>query len=238
MCTLSTFLSRESAVFSTHRRDAKPPQRRFRRRATPNRPGLLAHGGGWARGAAARCVACARGPDGSHWDLDPLDPSAGSGHRAPRMWRLTSVRLVRDTSVDHSRARAAQACLCSQMAVQLISLVNCPTTMTRNPRPCRRKIHAMPESHACLVLLCLGWSTTLCGDGSRWKRLCMNWPWTATTVLLSAAPDMSPSRASRTAWNAVTATALAVRGNAGYSFTLTSNTQPHSTTASMQMHLP
>jgi len=50
------------------------------------------------------------------------------------------VRLVRDTSVDHSRARAAQACLCSQMAVQLISLVNCPTTLTRNPRPCRRTI--------------------------------------------------------------------------------------------------
>ena len=157
------------------------------------RPGLLAHGGGWA-------------------------------HCSWLTWL--------------ARARAAQACLCSQMAVQLISLVNCPTTLTRNPRPCRRTIHAIPESQGCLVLLCLGWSTTLCGDGSRWKRLCMNLPCTATTVLLSAAPDMSPSRASRTAWNAVTATALAVRGNAGYSFTLTSNTQPHSTTASMQMHLP
>ena len=30
-----------------------------------NRPGLLAHGGGWARGAAARCVACARAQMGS-----------------------------------------------------------------------------------------------------------------------------------------------------------------------------
>ena len=86
-------------------------------------------------------------------------PHRGRGGRAHGgVWAggLTGVRLVRDTSVDHSRARAAQACLCSQMAVQLISLVNCPTTLTRNPRACRKTIHAIPESQGCLVLLCLG----------------------------------------------------------------------------------
>ena len=91
-----------------------------------NRPGLLAYGGGWARGAAARCVACARGPAGSHWALDPLDPSAGSGPRAPRiqsMWRLTSVRLVRDTSVDHSGRLAGRVgcpCGCAARGIQAL----------------------------------------------------------------------------------------------------------------------
>jgi len=93
----------------------------------------------------------------------------GRAHGGVWAGGLTGVRRVRDTSVDHSRARAAQACLCSQMAVQLISLVNCPTTLTRNPRACRKTIHNIPESQGCLVLLCLGWSTTLCGDGRRWK---------------------------------------------------------------------
>jgi hypothetical protein len=80
--------------------------------------------------------------------------------------------------------RAAQSCLCSQMAVQLISSVNRPgcqqrermrermTTPTRNPTTPRnqepgRTIHAIPESQGCLVLLCPGWSTTLSADGSR-----------------------------------------------------------------------
>jgi len=46
-------------------------------------------------------------------------------------------------------------------------------------------------------------------------------PWTATAGLLSAAAGIPTIRASRTAWNAVIATALTVRGNAVYSFTST-----------------
>ena len=80
----------------------KPPKRRFRRRATLAQRGM---GPGCVPtevgGPAGRLRAAGRA-HGVHWDLDPLDPSAGSGPRAPRMWRLTSVRLVRDTSVDHS----------------------------------------------------------------------------------------------------------------------------------------
>ena len=55
-----------------------------------NRPGLLAHGGGWARGAAARCVACARGPDGSKCHPEGLDGI--SRHLDP-------VRLVCGTGI-------------------------------------------------------------------------------------------------------------------------------------------
>jgi len=48
-----------------------------------------------------------------------LETSAGSGPRAPRMWRLTSVRLVRDTSVDHSGRLAGQiGCLCAAHVIQ------------------------------------------------------------------------------------------------------------------------
>jgi hypothetical protein len=77
--------------------------------------------GGPARGSAASCGACARDPDVLHWDLDPLDPSAGSGPRAPRMRRLTSVRLVRDTSVDHSgRLTGWVGCLCAAQGIQAL----------------------------------------------------------------------------------------------------------------------
>jgi hypothetical protein len=127
------------------------------------------------------------------------------------------------------------------MTVQLISSVNHPTTPTRNPTTSRhqerRTIHVIPESQGCLVLLCPGWSTTLSADGSLWTRLFMILSCTTTAGLLSADPGMPPTRSSRTTWNAVTATALAVRGNAGYSFTSTRNTLPHSTTASIPMHL-
>ena len=126
--------------------------------------------------------------------------------------------------------RSAQACLCSQMAVQLLSSVN---------RPCcqldriREQMPQMPEMKRTrrrdFVVFCPGWSTTLCVDVSRWSILFITLPWTATDVLLSADAGMSTIQASRTAWNAVTATALTVRGNAVYSFTSTRDTLPHCT---------
>jgi len=56
---------------------AKPPKRRFRRDAGEalNRPGLLDHGGGWSRGAAARCGAFARALIGAVWSRGGGSPT-------------------------------------------------------------------------------------------------------------------------------------------------------------------
>ena len=184
----------------------------------------------------------------SHWYTPqdvPTPPHRRRGGRAQLTRAGRQLSLCRQKAFPPHCGRggcAAQACLCSQKAVQLISSGNRPTTPTRNPTTSRhqerRTIHSIPESQGCLVLLCPGWSTTLSADGSRWTRLFMILPCTATAVLLSAAPGMPPTLASRTAWNADTATALAVRDNAGYSFTSTRTTLPNSTTASIPMHLP
>jgi hypothetical protein len=52
-----------------------------------NRPGLLAHGFGWARWAAARCVACARALIGA------MCPRGGGvGHMAPICARAQATK--------------------------------------------------------------------------------------------------------------------------------------------------
>jgi len=136
--------------------------------------------------------------------------------------------------------RAATACLCSQMAVQLLSLVNRPCCQLDRMRDQMSQMQEMKRTRqGCLVLFCPGWSTTLCADGSRWPMLFITLPWTATAGLLSAAAGMPTIRASRTAWNTVTATAFTVRGNVVYSFTSTRTTLTHSSTsASIPMHRP
>jgi hypothetical protein len=103
--------------------------------------------------------------------------------------------------------RAAQACPCSQMAVQLLSRDRMREQMPQMQRMKRTR-------QGCLVLLCPGWSTTLCADGSWWTMLFETLPWTATAGLLSAAAGTPTILASRTACNAVNATAFTVRGNA------------------------
>ena len=117
-----------------------------------------------------------------------LHGSAVGASRQLSPWRQKAVPPHRGRG-----GRAAQACLCSQMAVQLISSVNRPccqqrdrmrermTTPTQNPttprhQEPRRTIHSIPESQGCLVLLCPGWSTTLCADGSRSTLLFINLP--------------------------------------------------------------
>jgi hypothetical protein len=123
----------------------------------------------------------------------------------------------------------AQACPCSQMAVQLLSSVNRPCCQRDRMRDQMPQMPRMNRTiQVCLVLLCPGWSTTLCADGSWWTMLFESLPWTATAGLLSAAAGTPTILASRTACNAVTATAFTVRGNAGYSFTSTRSTLPHS----------
>ncbi len=63
--------------------------------------------------------------------------------------------------------------------------------------------------------------------------------WQSVVNALVGMPAGMPTiRATRTAWNAVIATAFTVRGNAGYSFTSTRTTLPHSTSASIPMHWP
>jgi hypothetical protein len=100
-------------------------------------------------------------------------------------------------------------------------------------------MHRMKRTRqGCLVLLCPGWSTTLCADGSWWTMLFETLPWTVTAGLVSAAAGTPTILASRTTCNAVTATPFTVRGNAGYSFTSTRTTLPHSTSASIPMHRP
>jgi len=118
----SGFLARSAAIGDDGNETvAKPPKRRVVCRATLAQRGM---GPGCVPtevgGPAGRLRAAGRA-HGVHWDLDPLDPSAGSGHRAPRMWRLTSVRLVRDTSVDHSgRLTGWVGCLCAAQGIQAL----------------------------------------------------------------------------------------------------------------------
>ncbi len=134
-------------------------------------------------------------------------PLGQSGLQSPRPTCPRSGWLRSSPTINNSENQ----CLCSQMAVQLISSVNRPdcqqrermrermTTPTRNPTTPRnqepgRTIHAIPESQGRLVLLCPGWSTTLSADGSRSTMLFIILPCTATAGLLSAAPGVPPTR--------------------------------------------
>jgi hypothetical protein len=62
-----------------------------------NRPGLLAHGGGWARGAAARCVACARAKMGS-----VIPREGGVGMTAPIYARAHATQRWCRSDHQHS----------------------------------------------------------------------------------------------------------------------------------------
>jgi hypothetical protein len=166
-------------------------------------PGLLgagaAAGGGGAGGEA--------GADRTPGDVGVCP--RGFGRREP---------LGRLCQTPRCSGRASQACPCSQMAVQML----CSVDRRCCQRDCmREQMSQMPRMKStrqgCLVLLFPGLSTTLCADGSRCAMFLITLPRTVTAGLLSPAAGIPVIRASRTAWNAVIATAFTARGNAVYS---------------------
>jgi len=87
---------------------AKPPQRRFRRRASPAKPGIRQSAGprrwvGPRGGCALRGVRtgvnCLRHP--ARGGVGMTASICARAHATVRWYRLTGVRLVRHTSVDH-----------------------------------------------------------------------------------------------------------------------------------------
>ena len=131
-----------------------------------------------------------------------------------------------------ARVPQHKPCRCSHMVVRpnssYNSTVNRPcspqrqltTSPTARPTPTPPRHQAqLPVKNPSEIrdMTCPGWNMTLSAGGSPSTLLSILLPDSATAGLLHAAPDMSLKRASRTAWNAVTATELAARGNAGYS---------------------